>query len=144
MAIVNKSVLLEYSAEQMFALVDGIENYPQFLPWCGGAQVRRNGDNSEVIAQLTLDIGGFKKNFTTKNFNVQPGSITMTLVDGPFSKLDGGWTFKALREDACKVELNLEYDLTGHPLAFVIDQVFGAIAGSMVEAFTQRAKSIYG
>lgn len=143
MAIVNKSVLLEYSAEQMFALVDGIEEYPKFLPWCGGTQVTRDG-NGEVIARLTLDIGGFNKHFTTKNQNVQPNSITMTLVDGPFSKLDGSWTFKYLSANACKVELNLEYDLTGHPLAILIDQVFGAIAGSMVEAFYKRAKEVYG
>lgn len=144
MAIVNKSVLLEYSAEQMFALVDSIEEYPKFLPWCGGAEVQRNGENGEVVAKLTMNFNGFRKSFTTKNVNVSPESISMALVDGPFTRLDGGWTFKPLRADACKVELKLEYDFTGHLLEALITQVFGAIASSMVDSFCKRAKEVYG
>jgi ribosome-associated toxin RatA of RatAB toxin-antitoxin module len=144
MAIVNKSVLLEYSAEQMFALVDNIEDYPKFLPWCGDVEVARDGISQEVIARLTIDFHGFRKSFTTKNINTRPESIAMSLVDGPFSKLHGGWTFKPLRADACKVELNLEYDMSGHVLASLLEQVFGAIATSMIDAFCTRAKEIYG
>lgn len=144
MAFVNKSVLLEYSAEQMFALVDNIEAYPTFLPWCGGVEVKRDEGNREVIAKLTIDFHGFRKSFTTKNTNIRPESISMSLVDGPFSKLQGGWTFKPLRDNACKVALNLEYDMQGHVLASLIEQVFGAIATSMMDAFCQRAKEIYG
>lgn len=144
MAFVNRSVLLEYSAEQMFALVEGIEDYPKFLPWCGGVRVQRDGDNGEVMAELTIDIGGIRKYFTTRNRNTKPESITMTLVNGPFSRLDGGWTFKPLRADACKVELTLEFDLSGHPLQILIEQAFGAIANSMVDSFCKRAKEMYG
>ncbi len=144
MAFVSKSVFLEYSAEQMFALVDNIEDYPKFLPWCGEVVVQREKDNHEVVARLTIDFHGFRKSFTTKNVNVRPESISMGLVDGPFTKLQGGWTFKPLRADACKVELNLEYDMQKHVLASLIEQVFGAIATSMVDAFCQRAKAVYG
>ncbi|RJX32012.1 MAG: type II toxin-antitoxin system RatA family toxin [Oxalobacter sp.] len=144
MAFVNKSVLLEYSAEQMFALVDNIEAYPTFLPWCGDVEVKRSDDNGEVLARITIDFNGFRKSFTTKNANRYPEAISMSLVEGPFNKLQGGWTFKPLRDNACKVELNLEYDMQGHVLAALIEQVFGAIAVSMIDAFCRRAKEIYG
>lgn len=144
MAIVNKSVLLAYSAEQMFALVDDIESYPQFLPWCGATAVSRAEDGNEVTAEMTVDFNGFRKSFTTRNRNEPPESITMALVAGPFRKLDGRWTFKPLRQDACKVELSLEYDLSGHALEMLLNQVFGAIAGSMVDSFCRRAKELYG
>jgi ribosome-associated toxin RatA of RatAB toxin-antitoxin module len=144
MAIVNKSVLLEYSTEQMFALVDNIEDYPKFLPWCGDVEVARDEKSQEVVAKLTIDFHGFRKSFTTKNINTRPESIAMSLVDGPFSKLHGGWTFKPLGADACKVQLNLEYDMNGHVLASLLEQVFGAIANSMIDAFCTRAKEIYG
>ena len=144
MAFVSKSVLLEYSAEQMFALVDNIEDYPKFLPWCAEVDVKRDADNREVLARLTIDFHGFRKSFTTKNANTPAAAISMGLVDGPFTKLQGGWTFKPLRADACKVELNLEYDMQKHPLASLVEQVFGAIATSMVDAFCQRAKDMYG
>lgn len=144
MAFVSKSVLLEYSAEQMFALVDNIEDYPQFLPWCSEVDVKRENGNQKVVARLTIDFHGFRKSFTTQNANVHAESISMALVDGPFTKLQGGWTFKSLRANACKVELNLEYDMQKHPLASLVEQVFGALATSMVDAFCQRAKAVYG
>ena len=144
MAFVNRSVLLEYSAEQMFALVDGIEEYPKFLPWCSEAEVTRGENNHELVAKLTINFGGFRKSFTTRNINTRPESISMSLVSGPFSRLEGGWTFKPLRADACKVELNLEYDLAGHFLEALIEKVFGAIAASMVDSFCKRAKEVYG
>jgi ribosome-associated toxin RatA of RatAB toxin-antitoxin module len=144
MAFINKSVLLEYSAEQMFALVDKVEDYPQFLPWCGGVEVNRDDGSDEVVAKVTMNFHGFQKSFTTRNINARPESITMGMVNGPFTKLDGTWTFKSLRPDACKIELNLEYSFSGHLLEAIIDPVFGAIAGSLVDSFCQRAKVVYG
>ncbi len=144
MSFINKSVLLEYSAEQMFALVDGIESYPEFLEWCSEVDVRRDDRNEEVIAGLTINFHGIRKTFTTKNINLGTELITMTLISGPFTRLEGSWKFKALRADACKVEFTLEYDLTGHLLEVLIDQVFGAIANTMIDSFCKRAKVVYG
>lgn len=144
MASVKRSVLLEYSAEQMYALVERVEDYPHFLQWCSGVDVQRKNDNAEVVAKLTLDFHGFKQSFTTRNRNMHAESITMTLVSGPFKKLDGVWIFKPLKADACKVELDLEYDLSGHLLEAIIDPVFGAIANSFVDSFCKRAETVYG
>ena len=144
MASVKRSVLLEYSAQQMYALVERVEDYPDFLPWCSEVDVQRNGGNDEILAKMSLNFHGFRQSFTTRNKNVEPESITMTLASGPFKKLNGRWTFKSLRPDACKVELDLEYDLSGHLLEAMISQVFGAIANSYVDSFCQRAKTVYG
>jgi len=144
MTFINKSVLLEYSAEQMFALVDGIEDYPEFLDWCSEVEVKRGEDNQELLATISLNFHGFRQSFTTRNINVHADTITMALVSGPFNKLDGVWTFKPLRADACKVEFNLEYDFAGHLLEAIIDPVFGAIAGSFIDSFCKRAKEVYG
>ena len=143
MSLVKRTVLLEYSAEQMYALVERIEDYPQFLPWCSDVAVQRDG-NGEVIAEISMNFHGFRQSFTTKNINVHAESITLALVSGPFKKLDGRWTFKHLRDGACKIELDLEYDFSGHLLEAVIDPVFGAIANSFVDSFCKRAEVVYG
>lgn len=143
MAVVHKSVFLGYSAEQMFALVAAIEDYPKFLPWCGDVDVReRNGDM--VVASLAIHYRGVKQSFTTANENTVPTSIKMTLVDGPFKCLDGVWSFKALRADACKIELDLHYEFSSRMLEQLIGPVFGMIANSMVDSFCKRAETVYG
>jgi ribosome-associated toxin RatA of RatAB toxin-antitoxin module len=143
MAVVHKSVLLAYSAEQMFALVDGIEEYPKFLPWCGGAEVRkREGD--KVLAALTINYHGIRQSFTTENTNTPPTSISMALVEGPFKHLHGIWHFKPLRADACKVEFDLQYEFSSKILEQIIGPVFSMIANSFVDSFCKRAEAVYG
>lgn len=143
MAVVHKSVLLAYSAEQMFALVDRIEDYPRFLPWCGGTEVtQRDGDT--VVATLKINYHGVKHAFTTRNTNVVPTSIRMELVEGPFKHLHGSWNFKALRADACKVEFELHYEFSSRMLEQIIGPVFNMIAGSFVDSFCKRAETVYG
>ncbi|TFV98657.1 type II toxin-antitoxin system RatA family toxin [Oxalobacteraceae bacterium OM1] len=143
MAVVHKSVLLPYSADQMFALVDRIEDYPQFLPWCGGAEVRkREGDT--VTASLTINYHGVKQSFTTENTNTAPIAIRMQLVEGPFKHLTGLWQFRALREDACKIEFDLQYEFSSKVLEGLIGPVFNMIANSFVDSFCKRAEVIYG
>ncbi|MBS1170143.1 MAG: putative cyclase/dehydrase [Burkholderiaceae bacterium] len=144
MGSVRKSILLGYSAEQMYTLVERIEEYPQFLPWCGGVSVLRDGDDGAVTATLTIAIHGFRQSFTTRNRNVPGQSIAMSLVDGPFSKLRGGWLFKPLGDDGCKVDFGLEYEFSNPVLAGVVGPVFNAVAASFVESFHDRAKEIYG
>lgn len=143
MAVVHKSVLLGYSAEQMFALVDNIEDYPKFLPWCGGTEVRQR-DGEKVIATLQINYHGVKQTFSTENLHVRPVSITMTLLEGPFKHLHGTWTFKALREDACKIDFDLHYEFSSRVLEQVIGPVFNMIANSFVDSFCKRAEVVYG
>jgi len=143
MAVVHKSVFLGYSAEQMFALVAKVEDYPQFLPWCGGVDVRERTENS-VVASVGINYHGVRQHFTTSNVNTPPSTIKMRLVDGPFKALDGVWTFKALREDACKIELDLHYEFSSLLLEGLVGPVFGMIANSMVDSFCKRAETVYG
>ena len=143
MAVVHKSVLLAYSAEQMFALVENIEEYPKFLPWCGGAEIRSREGN-KVLAQLTINYRGVKQSFSTENINTPPASIEMRLVEGPFKQLHGTWSFKPLRSDACKVEFDLNYEFSSKVLEQLIGPVFNFIANSFVDSFCQRAETVYG
>jgi ribosome-associated toxin RatA of RatAB toxin-antitoxin module len=143
MAVVHKSVFLGYSAEQMFALVERVEDYPVFLPWCGGVDVRERGDNT-VVASLAIHYHGVKQSFTTSNLNAPPSTIKMRLVDGPFKSLDGLWTFKPLRADACKIEFDLHYEFSSRLLESIVGPVFGMITGSMVDSFCKRAETVYG
>lgn len=142
MAVVHKSVLLPFSAEQMFVLVNGIEDYPKFLPWCDGTKVLERTEH-RVVASIGINYHGVKHAFTTENVNQAPHLIKITLVEGPFRHLDGTWTFKPLRADACKVELDLHYEFSSKILEKVIGPVFSVIANNMVEAFCKRAENVY-
>ncbi|MYM27932.1 ubiquinone-binding protein [Duganella sp. CY15W] len=143
MAVVHKSVLLGYSAQQMFDLVAAIEDYPKFLPWCGGVEIKERSEDT-VVASVGINYHGVKQSFTTSNQNTVPTEIKMKLVDGPFKCLDGVWTFKALREDACKIDLDLHYEFSSALLAKLVGPVFGMIANSMVDSFCKRAETVYG
>ena len=143
MSEVNRSALVEYSAEQMFTLVNDVAAYPQFLPWCKNATVLEESE-TELKGKIDLSKAGVKQSFTTLNTLDRPNSISMQLVEGPFSKLTGGWEFKALAENACKVSLQLEYDFSSAVLRAVVGPVFNQIANTMLEAFVKRASEIYG
>jgi ribosome-associated toxin RatA of RatAB toxin-antitoxin module len=143
MAVVHKSVFLGYSAEQMFALVDRVEDYPQFLPWCGGVEVRQRQDN-KLVATLSINYHGVAQTFTTENINTPPTAMKMTLIEGPFKQLDGSWVFKPLRADACKVDFELHYEFSNKLLEQLIGPVFSMIANSFVDSFCKRAETVYG
>lgn len=143
MAVVHKSVFLGYSAQQMFALVNNIEDYPRFLPWCGEVDVRPKEEN-KLVATLTIQYHGVKQSFTTENTNLPPTSINMRLVEGPFKHLDGTWSFKPLREDACKIDFELHYEFSSKVLEQLIGPVFSMIANSFVDSFCKRAETVYG
>jgi len=143
MTVVHKSVLLAYSAEQMFSLVENVEDYPKFLPWCGGAEIRGREDN-KVHAALTINYHGIRQTFTTENINTPPTSIAMQLVEGPFKQLHGTWSFKPLRSDACKIEFNLNYEFSSKVLEQLVGPVFSMIANSFVDSFCKRAEAVYG
>ena len=142
MALVEKSVLVPYSAEQMFALVDNVADYPQFLPWCGAASVDSVvGDT--VQATVHIDYHHIKQSFTTENVRQPPHRIAIMLKDGPFQRLDGSWFFMPLAESACKIELRLQYEFSSKLLEKMVGPVFHYIANTFVDAFVHRAEKIY-
>ncbi len=143
MAVVQKTVLLAFSAEQMFALVEKVEDYPAFLPWCGGVEVKQRSPE-KLVATISIAYRGIKQSFTTENQNTPSTHMQMKLIEGPFSVLDGQWHFKPLREDACKVEFELHYEFSSKVLEKLIGPVFSVIANSFVESFCKRAEEVYG
>lgn len=134
-------MLIEHSAEKMFALVDGVEEYPAFLPWCGGAEVMDRTPTS-LQAKLHISYHGIRASFSTLNENVPGRSIRMRLNDGPFRKLDGAWDFTPLGDGACKIQFMLVYEFSSTVLDKVLGPVFNHIANSFVEAFIQRADQL--
>ena len=142
MTEVKRSALVEYSAEQMFDLVNDVASYPQFLPWCSGAEVLEQSEH-ELKGRLDLAKAGIKQSFTTLNKLNRPESIDINLVEGPFSKLNGRWEFQALSDNACKVSLRLEFDFLNAMLRAVVGPVFNHIANTMLESFVKRASEIY-
>lgn len=143
MAEVVKSVLVPYSAEEMFALVDGIESYPQFLPWCGGTELHLR---NEEITEATIHINYLqvKQHFSTRNSKRFPEEMKIRLKSGPFRKLEGSWHFKILTETACRIEFVMNYEFSSALLEKVLGPVFGMLTNSFVDAFVRRAEQIYG
>jgi ribosome-associated toxin RatA of RatAB toxin-antitoxin module len=139
---VRKSVLVPYAAAEMFALVDDVEAYPRFLPWCGGAKVLDRHDDGKT-ARIDIDYHGVKAHFTTENANAPPEKIVVTLKDGPFKHLHGEWRFRALAEDASKVEFELAYEFTSHLIETIVGPVFNHIASTFVDAFVRRAEKLH-
>jgi ribosome-associated toxin RatA of RatAB toxin-antitoxin module len=140
---VKKSVLVPYSAARMFGLVDAIERYPDFLPWCGGAAVLATTPDGKT-ARIDIDYHGVRSHFTTDNRNRDGESITVRLNDGPFRHLHGEWRFQALAADACKVEFELGYEFSTPLLERVVGPVFSHIANTFIDAFVRRADALYG
>lgn len=143
MSEVNKSVLIGYSAQQMFALVDAVESYPEFLPWCGGAQVGYR-DEHKTLATIRIDYRGIKQTFTTENLKEPPRAMHMKLVEGPFHMLDGSWRFTELSGRGCKIEFRLHYEFSSKLLEKLVGPVFSHIAGTIVDGFIHRAEKVYG
>ena len=146
MKTVHKSVLIWYSAEEMFALVTDVARYPEFLPWCDRASVVENGDEG-MKAVIGIAVSGIHQTFTTFNVDVPGREVGMKLLNGLLSHLDGQWKFIPLgneQQRACKVELELHYGFSNATLAKLVGPVFDKIASTMVDAFVKRAEEMYG
>ncbi|TDT43587.1 ribosome-associated toxin RatA of RatAB toxin-antitoxin module [Halospina denitrificans] len=141
---IERSALVRHSAREMFALVSDVEAYPEFLPWCGNALRHDDGNGQQVTASLEVVRGGLSQRFTTRNHLDPHSCIRMELVDGPFRYLRGYWHFVELREDACKVKLELEFDVDGRVARFAFGNIFHQAANAMVDAFCRRAAELYG
>lgn len=139
---ISRSALVAFSADAMFDLVNDVEAYPMFLPGCAETKVL-NQDEKSMKASLLIAKAGVKQWFTTENELVRGEYIKMHLVDGPFTHLQGGWTFHPLAEDACKIELDLDFEFSSKLAEMAFGKIFNAIATNMVKAFTDRAKQVY-
>jgi ribosome-associated toxin RatA of RatAB toxin-antitoxin module len=139
---IARSAIVDHKAEEMFALVDDIEAYPRFLPWCKAATVHERTPQG-ARATLTMGMRGLSQSFTTQNENRSGESIDLRLVKGPFRRFAAAWRFKRLSEAACNVEFSLEYEMWG-PLSKVLEPLLDHVADTIVDAFTRRADELYG
>jgi ribosome-associated toxin RatA of RatAB toxin-antitoxin module len=142
MAQVKKSMLVSHSAETMFQLVDAVEKYQEFLPWCGGTHiVERNDEVTHAV--IKIDYHGIKQSFATRNRKVGHEWMHIEMDHGPFKHLVGHWHFKPLTPEACRVEFNLEYEFSNRILEKLVGPVFHYIANTFVEAFLKRADDLH-
>lgn len=140
---INRSALVPFSTEQMFRLVDDIEQYPEFVPYCKQAKIIQR-TNNRVSATLEIAKSGIAKSLSTENTLVPFEKIEMRLLNGPFKQLSGVWLFTPLTENACKIELSLEFEFANKLASLAFAGIFNQLTLSMVGAFTQRAKEVYG
>lgn len=142
MTSINRSALVEYSAEQMFDLVNDIEHYPQFMQGCVSAKVLSQSD-TELVGELRLAKAGISQQFTTKNTLLRPERIDMSLVEGGFKNFSSQWTFDALTTNACKVSLSMEFEFKSGLMGFTAEKLFSSSANNLVDAIVQRAHEVY-
>ena len=143
MAAVDRSMLVNFSAQQMYALIGDVESYPQFLPWCERAIVSVR-ESDRTVATLHINFHGVKEAFTTENLNHPGTAIDMRLLAGPFRSLSGKWLFTALTERACKVEFSLRYQFSSRLLEKAVGAVFRDITDGLIDAFARRAEIKFG
>ena len=142
MVSIKREKTVAFTQEQMYALVNRIEDYPEFLPWCSSTEIISR-DEDEVRASITVRGGGFHKAFTTVNRLQHNKMIEIRLLDGPFKHLEGFWLFEPISDAQSKVSLDLEFEFAGGLLNFAFGPMFHQIASNFVDAFCERAKQIY-
>lgn len=140
---ISRNALVMYSAKSIFDLVNDIPRYPEFLPNCSAAKLLEF-DGDVIVASVEIKKGPVCKSFTTRNTLSDDSQITMELVNGPFKRLHGHWLFTRLDDNACKVELTLDYEFSSKMIEIAFGSLFREVANNMVLAFTQRAKVVYG
>ena len=143
MTTITRTALVTYSARQMFELVNNIEDYPRFLPWCRSSQVL---SRTEEVVEASIDItwSGIHKSFTTRNELHPYERMEIKLISGPFRQLEGRWSFTSLGDEGCRVDLILDFELPGHVFDKMFQPLFHHIANSLVDAFCKRAVDVYG
>ena len=140
---IQRSALLPYPAKALFDLVNDVASYPQFLPWCSASEVLEVSE-THMLASLEVAKGGIGQRFVTRNALLPGQRIEMNLQEGPFTSLNGVWEFKALGDKACKISLDLTFDYAGPLVRATLGPLFNQAANTMVDAFCQRAKQLYG
>lgn len=143
MSRISRSALVMHSAKEMFELVNDCESYPKFLPGCSDARLIERKDDY-LIGELELAKAGMTYRFTTRNELYDPERIDLSLVEGPFKKLEGHWHFQPLSDQACKVSFELEFEIAGKVVSKALTPLFAKMAASQVDAFVRRADEVYG
>ena len=143
MITIKKNALVLHSREKMFNLVDGVEKYPSFLPWCGTSKVLER-TNQVTRASIQINYHGVKQVFTTENNKIYPEKMTIKLIDGPFKRLKGEWRFSEIETGACKIELELHYEFSNVILDKLISPVFNMIANTFIDNFVAKANKDEG
>jgi len=136
---VKRSALIAESPARMYQLVNDIEHYPDFVPWCTAARVESRTD-SEVTATLTIKRGPLRAEFTTRNLLEPDKRVLMQFVSGPFRVLEGIWTFTPLGELGCRVELEMRFEFSNRVAGTLFEPLFENTAASLVDAFVKRAR----
>lgn len=142
MTNVSKSQVVPFTCEQMYCLVNKIEDYNKFLPYCSDSKVHHR-DEDEVQATLVISAMGVSKSFTTRNRLQENKMIEMRMVDGPFTHLEGFWRFDAC-DSGCKISFDLEFEFAGSMFSMILGPVFDQVMHKMVDAFCERAEEVYG
>ncbi|NMP14834.1 MULTISPECIES: type II toxin-antitoxin system RatA family toxin [unclassified Thalassotalea] len=142
MPAINRSALVMRSAADMYKLINDVCKYPEFLPGCTDAKIVSHNEDS-MTASLKVSKGGVQKWFTTENTLQENQKVSMHLKDGPFKYLTGHWLLTPLSDDACKIELKLDYEFSSKLIEMAFGRIFDSLTNSMVSAFTQRAKQVY-
>lgn len=143
MTRIHKQASVRYSREQMFALVNDIESYPEFLPWCTASRILAR-DHDALTASVSIAVGRIRQTYTTANIMRQDESIHMSLVQGPFKELDGCWRFRDDGRGGCCVSLDMRFQFKNRLIKHTLGRVFQRIIDSLVSAFIERARAIYG
>ncbi|NII10409.1 type II toxin-antitoxin system RatA family toxin [Oleiagrimonas sp. C23AA] len=143
MTQIRRSALVKYSPAQMYALVTDVQAYPKRFGWCVDSAVQ-DVQGETVTARLELKFAGIRQGFTTRNIGEPPQRMTMQLVEGPFRKLEGVWSFEALGERGCKVSLVLDFDYAGRLGGMAFKLGFQGLANRMVDDFCTEAAKAYG
>jgi ribosome-associated toxin RatA of RatAB toxin-antitoxin module len=139
---VSRSALLPYTADQIYSIVTDIDAYPEFLNWCSAAEIISESDD-EVMAKLSIAYGKLNLNFTTRNVMRVNNCVTMSLVEGPFSKLNGQWTIQGLNDNACKVSLEMDFKFSNILTQKLFGRIFQSVIAAQLDAFQKRAETLY-
>jgi ribosome-associated toxin RatA of RatAB toxin-antitoxin module len=142
MTIIQRSAIVPHSAAEMYTLVNAIEDYPQFIPWCQETEVHSR-DEDEIRATLSFEGGGIKKSFTTCNRLQKDKMIEIRLINGPFRQLEGFWRFDPQEDQQTLIRLDLEFELANKILGIAFGAVFNQVANALVDAFSKRADEVY-
>ncbi|SHM29203.1 type II toxin-antitoxin system RatA family toxin [Vreelandella subglaciescola] len=143
MPTVNRSALVRHTPQRMFELVNDFEQYPEFLPGCRRARLLER-DEAHLVGEMTLGRAGVEQTITTRNELYAPERIEMSLVKGPFKRLNGRWLFIPVGEGECRISLEMEFEFANRLLSMAFGKIFQQIAGQLVDSFTRRADDLYG
>jgi ribosome-associated toxin RatA of RatAB toxin-antitoxin module len=143
MAEISKITVVPYTVSEMYALVNDIESYPAFLPWCTAAKILSQQDES-LTATISLALGKIKQSFTTENTMRDGSRIDMRLIEGPFKHLSGCWKFNSEDKQSCHIYLHMNYEFKSKIIKYTLGKAFYIVVDTLVESFVQRAQQIYG